>query len=71
MLLKVFEVQTSGIKHRIFKRGQNNNNNNNNKVKKKKNGGNLIWQMQNFANFGRKLIWWIIKNVKFSRTLIC
>ena len=52
--LKVFEVQTSGIKHgKFIKKGE--------KKKKKKNGGNLIWWMQNFVKFGGNLIWRITK----------
>ena len=57
--LKVFEVQTSGIKHGKFKK----------KIEKKK-SGNLIWRMQNFVTFDGNLIWRITKNVKFGENLI-
>ena len=59
--LKVFKVQTSGIKHgKSLRNGD----------KKKKIAGNFIWRMQNFLKFGENLIWRITKNVKFCGNLI-
>ena len=56
--LKVFEVQTSGIKHGKFLK----------KAKKKHNiDGILIWRMQNFVKFGGNLIWRITKKRKIWR----
>ena len=61
--LKVFEVQTSGIKHgEFFKKDEKKKE----EEKKRKNGGNLIWQMQNFVQFGGNLIWQFkAKSAKF------
>ena len=66
--LKVFEVQTSGIKHRKLKKKK--------KKKQKKNGGDLIWQMQNmYVQFKSCFYWevcWIqlkIKVISFWKKL--